>query len=77
MMPDLLATKVLKDCETAFSWLKITSDENERRLFWILCITLLKAVDDVLEDVDRKSNPRLRAIIKPLCKKMGNRKRSS
>ena len=54
-IPPLHAQVVLDDCKLAFARLGAAKDEIDRRLMWVLCCALLKAVSHVLHEVDANS----------------------
>lgn len=57
------ARKVLRDCEIAYEFLGIEEDEKKFRLFWVSCVSLLRAVGHVLRKVDCANDEKLKAAV--------------
>ena len=57
------ARTVLEDCRGALEDFNRDLQGEKWRRHWILCVTLLRAVGSVLEKVDGKADPKLKAII--------------
>lgn len=50
----LKAWQPLTDCKTAFDRLELVTDDEEWRIYWVACVTLLRTVGHVLKNEDSK-----------------------
>lgn len=57
------ARKVLRDCELAYEFLDVAEDEKRFRIFWVSCVSLLRAVGHVLYKVDCENDQKLREVV--------------
>lgn len=58
------ARKVLADLEAAHQLLELESDAQRFRITWVAAMALCRAVGHVLDKVDSKASPALKASIK-------------
>lgn len=61
-MDELRSRQVLNDAKEAIQRFKNSSDDLNRRLNWILSLTLLRATGHTLSEVDFKSYPKIEGI---------------
>ena len=50
--------RILTDCNRAYELLEqVTDDEQLFRIYWLMCLALLRTVEDVIEKVDAVDYP--------------------
>ncbi len=59
----LKARTVLNDAKSAYSLLKNSNSENERRILWVASLTLARATMHTLEKVDTKKSEHIKAAV--------------